>query len=116
MSRIEELKIGPHMVSVLYVDAATINQLAEDTHVLGATEPDTYTIYILNTLSGTVLVDTLVHEALHFCYWHSGDPKGEENIVAWSATSITALMVDNPHLLAWIGLTLAQAAQSRVPS
>lgn len=101
------LKVGPHMVQVMYVDQATLNRIGDDERLVGFTDLITYTVYVLDSLKGSLLVDALLHELLHVIMYNTGCPVGnEEKVVSATATGLTGLFADNPELHGWISTNL----------
>jgi len=66
-------------------------------------------IRIRNDIAGALLVDTLIHEIFHAIWWvdRLGDDDGEERIVNNTASFLTQVLLDNPHVGAFIEATLA---------
>lgn len=101
------LKVGPHRVQVMYVDQATLNRIGDDTRLVGFTDLITYTVYVLDSLKGSLLCDALLHEVMHVIMYNTGCPvNNEEKVVSATATGLTALFADNPELHDWIRTTL----------
>jgi hypothetical protein len=109
------LKVGPHHVTIMYVDQKTLNGVGDDERLVGFTDLITYTVYVLDSLKGSLLVDALLHEVLHVIMYNTGCPVGnEEKVVSATATGLTALFADNPELHNWIQLTLSSGNRESV--
>lgn len=99
------IRIGPHDIKI--TRAAEIEG-GED---FGGFCMSSQEITVLNEFgSGTLAVDTLIHEMLHGAWAINGLPEHstEELIVANLATALTQIFRDHPELVVWIQTTLAK--------
>lgn len=98
--KIKEFKIGYLKFKLLPVN----REYSEENGFLGITDFDNQIIKYKDTLVGSELVNTIIHELLHCCTMYFGQremlgSRIEERFVNCMANGLTTLLQDNPELL-----------------
>lgn len=96
----KNLKVGYLKFKLLPVS----KEYSDENGFMGITDFDNQCIKYKDTLAGSELVNTIIHELLHCCTMYFGNKEflgsdNEERFVNCSANGLTTILQDNPELL-----------------
>lgn len=98
--KLNKIKVAAYDIEICFWDYKE----ARENNRWGEFSVNEQKIRIDNSMTGALLIDTLIHEINHAIYWayNIEDEDKEERIVTKMSTGLTQVLRDNPELLAFI--------------
>lgn len=100
----------PSVIKVGHIDFSIVLASGADIGAYGDCHLDEQRIRIDKDLKPHVMVETVIHEALHACWPSHMKTTGgtEESVVASLSPNLAQVWRDNPALVQWISWNLGQ--------